>query len=139
MPDNTIQTIQNNRARFAYNKVSEAANALNTSFSIGGAEYKITDLYTSYIKKLPMLIKVNGLAAALAFVKSKMKPKNEYSLIYEQISQWLRETKNVNSDLVEYLVSIDSREYRSAGNEIMSLLNWMKRFSEAMIKESDAE
>jgi len=140
-------TLENGRASKAYNFVYEAKNSLT-------AEEQ--DKYKSYVKKLPMLIKVNGLGPAMAFVNSKSSKKskekenkentyskiekenkeNAYSKIYKQIDEWLIEKNLVKNDgeLIEEIIQKNSYEYRIITNEVLELLGWMKRFVETMIE-----
>lgn len=101
--------------------------------------------YKSYVKKIPMMIKTNGLGASLAFVFSKQnkpdKPKNAYRWIYEQLTQWLTlESKitesyfNKTGDLVQHIISKESSEYRAITVETLALFNWLRRFAEGLIQ-----
>ncbi|MGQ9702774.1 MAG: type III-B CRISPR module-associated protein Cmr5, partial [bacterium] len=112
------------------------------------------DKYASYVKKLPQMILSNGLGQTLAFVLSKKKkqkndnnpgseanPKNAYDLIYEQITKYLKKDIPVriklpeNIDLLEWVISCNSTDYRYITQEILAFLNWLKRFVEGMIEE----
>ncbi|QIB27284.1 type III-B CRISPR module-associated protein Cmr5 [Caloranaerobacter azorensis] len=83
-----------------------------------------------------MLIKVNGLGATLAFMKSKG---NTYDIIYAQIGEWLKaDEKNlieIENELVESVISLDSPDYRMVTNEVLAFLNWLRRFAEGLIEE----
>ena len=58
MIENTSRTkLEQGRAAYAYNAAKDGKNKLGNKDS----EYK------SYVKKLPMLIKTNGLGAAMSF------------------------------------------------------------------------
>lgn len=94
--------------------------------------------YKSYVKKLPMLIKTNGLGSALAFIYSK-KEEKAYFKIYEQISEWLVNKNLVGGErnLIEAIVQENSYEYRIITNEVIELLTWMKRFVEGMIEDDN--
>lgn len=84
--------------------------------------------YDSYVKKIPMLIKTNGLGATYAFVKSK-ENENAYKLIYLQTAEWLRLKGLIGEkELIEEIVSKDSLTYRLITNEILALFNWLRRF-----------
>jgi len=64
----TIRGIEQGRARFAYDKVMEANQELGEQ---GAQKYK------SYVRKLPMYIKTNGIGATLAFIKAKTRSNKE--------------------------------------------------------------
>jgi CRISPR-associated protein Cmr5 len=122
------------RADFAWQCVNEAALDLGAN----AKEFK------AYVKKLPMLIKTNGLGGALAFVYSKKKDKGKekaYMLIYDYLQIWCREYTPVkwNADLaqkelMDAVIQLKSDHYRAAANEILSLMNWMRRFAEGKIQ-----
>ena len=98
--------------------------------------------YLSYVKKLPVNIKTNGLLAALSFEYAKSKGdgwKNEsgekkaHGILLNHIARfWDYET---NTKLIEEMVEWDSLEVIRRTGEIISLLNWMRRFAEGMLKE----
>ena len=95
-----MKGLEQGRASFCYEKVIEAKNKLGDN---------ATD-YKSYVKKAPMYIKTNGLGAALAFMKAKGKDGNAWSLIYQQITEWIEnDTKALintgGEDLVKTVVS----------------------------------
>jgi len=130
----TIKGLEQGRAKFAYDC------ALNGSKIAKKKEYK------SYVRKVPMLIKTNGLGSTFAFIKSKSsndqsKTGYAYHLIYEQTKQWLKKDEksllsiNENDDLVEKIISLDSPEYRAITNEVLAFFNWLTRFAEGLIEE----
>lgn len=132
MVDNTlIKGIEQGRATFAYDCALEGSQLPEKAKE-----------YRQYVKRIPMLIKTNGLGATLAFINSKSKKDEAYQLIYSQLTIWLKdEPKNLlgyngNEDLCKYIVSIDSSQYRAATIEILALLNWLRRFAEGLIKEN---
>jgi len=124
---NNIRMIEQGRAAFAYKKAKE-----------GLSKSKDKDMYVSYVKKIPMLIKANGLGQTLAFMKSKGK---EYNDIYNQIDEWLSQEQNAylladakGDDLTEKIISMDSVIYRQVTTEILAFLNWLRRFAEGIEK-----
>jgi len=128
------KSVEQGRADFAYKCAEEGSGIIKSK------EYR------SYVKKLPTLIKTNGLAPAYAFVNSKKsndmnKGGYAYKLIYEQTTEWLnRETKELvnitkEDDLVAKIIKMDSLEYRATTIEILAFLNWLKRFADGLIEE----
>lgn len=124
--------LEQGRAAFAYAYASEG-NKLDKN-----KEYK------SYVKKMPMLIKTNGLGAAVAFAFAKGSKngipdkKNPWGLLYTQMEEWLKEDgKRLlqfdTHQLAKKLTEINSTEYRMVTIEILALLNWLKRFADALI------
>ena len=121
--------IAQGRAEYAYKRVDKAKSTLSD---------KATD-YKSYIKKMPMYIKTNGLAATIAFAKSKSGSK-AWVLVYEDIETWLDSgDSNVDIDFVKgrlagALTNLDSTAYRLATIEVLALLTWLKRFADGLIE-----
>lgn len=136
--DAGIKGLEQGRAKFAYDCALKASRIDKRS-----KEYK------SYVKKVPMLIKTNGLGATFAFIKSKTKTDTgkagyAYQLIYDQTAQWLRKDEKKlldlkeDDDLVEKLILLNSAEYRAITNEVLAFFKWLSRFADGMI-EGDAE
>ncbi|WP_161848545.1 type III-B CRISPR module-associated protein Cmr5 [Athalassotoga saccharophila] len=122
-------TLEDGRASKAYDFVFEAKQILKPD------EQK---KYKSYVKKIPMLIKVNGLGPTMAFINSKIgeskREESAYNKIYVQIEQWLIYKKLINENLISEIIRKNSYEYRIITNEVIALLTWMKRFVESMIE-----
>lgn len=129
MSINTKQKLEQGRAKTAYDLVKRFVDDNNGSTTL--EEYK------SYSKKFPMMVKTNGLGAALAFIKSKKK--KAYDQLYSDITTCLKhDSKKLidlsNADLLETVVNIDnSAQYRAITNEVLAFMNWHRRFSEGMI------
>lgn len=134
----TIKGLEQGRVKFAY------------ECALNGNNINKRNEYSSYVKKVPMLIKTNGLGSTFAFIKSKSskdesKAGYAYHLIYEQTKQWLindnkglidiNEDDDEDDGLVEKIISIDSPEYRTVTNEVLSFFKWVSRFAEGLIKE----
>jgi CRISPR-associated protein Cmr5 len=119
------KTLEQGRAEYAYKCAEEGKKY--------GTDYK------SYVKKIPMLIKTNGLGATMAFVfsKSKGKDDNAYGLIYKQTAEWIKERTVVKNfepkDLAKKLTEIESSDYRAVTNEVLALFTWLRRFAEGLI------
>lgn len=127
--------LEQGRAEFAY-KCAEGGNGISKK-----KEYK------AYVKKIPMLVKTNGLGAAIAFVKAKSdkdesKAGYAYALIYKQTTDWLKQEPkgliidrlNKNEDLVKVLTDLNSPEYRAVTNEVLAFFVWLKRFAAGLIE-----
>ena len=129
----TITGIEQGRAKFAY----DCAHQVLSKDSKFGKEYK------SYVKKIPMLIKTNGLGATFAFVLSKAKEGNPYQLIYQQTTAWLKvDQKKLidlpnNPNLVSEIITLDSPQYRAVTVEVLAFFNWLKRFADGLIEGED--
>ncbi len=114
-----IQTLENNRAKFAFEMVQAVSDK--------------KDEYKSWSKKIPVLIKTNGLGQTLAFMKSR--DKQETNLMLEQIQRWLVRKNELTEqdDLIKKITEIDSSIYRRWTREIIALFNWVRRFAEGYL------
>lgn len=148
MPNTTtLRGIEQGRAAYAYQCAKEGSE-LNSNKRVNKA-------YKSYVKKIPMLIKTNGLGATIAFIFSKKKDDIEktdyaYLKIYEQLDTWLRSehhgqfsnifsfipTKDEHDNKIELsdaIISLDSNQYRMVTNELIALFTWLRRYAEGLI------
>lgn len=143
MPEiESIKAIVNKRAKYAYDCVKKVKE---------NEDKKVGSNYKSYSKRLMALIKTNGLAMTLAFMKSSKNKSNgeAYNLLYRDIDNWLKSpdcpvnalyNKCQEKDMVERVVSFDSYYYRIITKEVMEFINWVRRFAEGMIiDDSDSK
>lgn len=98
-----------------------------------------TSEYESWAKKMPMLIKTNGLGAALAFLKSK--DGRVYEKLYDQAKSWLIHddcpikdliSLSDSAELVEKVINLESPAYRAATIELITFFNWVRRFASGL-------
>ncbi len=117
-----IQTLENNRAKFAFEMVKKVSEK--------------KDEYKSWAKKIPVLIKTNGLGQTLAFMKAR--DKKETNLMLDQIKEWLvsRGELSNSDDILEKVTEIDSTIYRRWSREVISLFNWLRRFAEGYLNKN---
>ena len=119
----TINKLENGRAAYAYQCAEEGA----------GLDKKKE--YKSYVKKIPMLIKTNGLGATVAFIKSKG---GTYDTIYTQLTGWFKKEENPMSfevkELAKDLCEMDSQQYRAITKETLAFFNWLRRFADGLIE-----
>jgi CRISPR-associated protein Cmr5 len=125
MPQTIRTGLEQGRAKYAY----ECAEK-------GAALGKASSEYRAYAKKIPMMIKINGLGATLAFISSK---NERYKLIYRQLSVWFTQSELIDFDgsqaFVNYVVTVDSSTYRAMTIETLAFFNWLRRFAEGLINE----
>ena len=134
--DESLKGIEQGRAKFAYKCVEEV---LKTNYK---SDYK------SYVKRVPMLIKTNGLGATYAFIFSKKDKESgaAYKKIYDDTVRWLNwENRGLidlsekdgekGNELVKKIIELNSSEYRAVTIEILLFFEWLRRFAEVMIKE----
>jgi CRISPR-associated protein Cmr5 len=116
-------TLEQGRAEFAYQRAKTASE-----------KTAIREDYKSYVKKIPMLIKTNGLGATIAFVKAK--EGDAYDIIYQDISAWLVAQGLLKKDekFLEVIIQKDSSESRRITIEVLAFLNWLKRFADGLIQ-----
>jgi len=117
--------IEQGRAKFAYECAEEGAKL--------GKEYK------SHVRKIPMMIKTNGLGATFAFVYSKSNKDEAYKKIYEQTGNWLKQKGYITNpvNLAEEIVSCESLKYRMLTIEVLAFFNWLHRFADGLIEGED--
>ena len=131
MNEINIRTIEQGRAKFAYDSVNEVVQNAN-------ADKK--KKYKSGAKKLPVLIKTNGLDQALAFINNRDDGNVE---LYNTIRDWLSQKQlielDINTDLVAIVIDKPSNEYRRITTETLALLNWVRRFVDGLMKDVEED
>ena len=127
MNEISIRTIEQGRAKFAYDCVNEVIQNFD-----GDMKKK----YKSGAKKLPVLIKTNGLGQTLAFINRRDSGNEK---LYAMIGNWLNHKQLVelgeNGDLVDAVIDKPSNEYRRITTETLALLNWVRRFVDGLMKD----
>jgi CRISPR-associated protein Cmr5 len=120
----SLTGVEGGRAQFAFECAEE------------GSRLEKKKEYRSYVRKIPALVRSNGLCATIAFAASKKGDSRAWELIYEQMGRWLRQRGLVQGkDLLEKeIVSLSSATYRVATNEVLGLFRWLSWFAEALIE-----
>ena len=109
------------------------------AYKLADAGMRETSDYKNKVKSFPMMIKTNGLGAAVAFAKGK----SGWQTVYSQIQNYLRKNELFNKDWSEntpldsYLTQIDSTLYRAITIEVMALFTWLRRFAEGLENKSN--
>lgn len=124
MNENGTRGIEQGRAKFAYDSVNEVAQNSNED---------LKKKYKSGAKKLPVLIKTNGLGQTLAFINNRDAGNDK---LYDTIGKWLinKQLIEANQDLVNTVINKPSSEYRQITTETLALLNWVRRFVDSLMK-----
>ena len=165
----TITGIEQGRAKFAYECAKEGQMISQKMCLYRAINYKQDDKYASHVQKIPMLVKTNGIGAAIAFIFSKREtktkekggekyppgtpenPQNAYDLIYQQMTAWFsKEPKQLiadklgqqndnHSELVDVIIRLDSPLYRAVTVEVLAFFTWLKRFAEGLIEGESDE
>ncbi len=141
------KTLEQKRANYAFNKIKE----------VSGKSYEKD--FSSLIGRLPTLILTNGLGNILSFLFSKGKEQHLFAIAI--ISNWLfnetdlkvvkgefkeewfnnleklKNKENIAKILNPIILEAETEKYMFATEETLRLLNWLKRFSEAMLKKGD--
>ena len=117
--------IEQGRAKYAFEAVNRVSRNESEDFK---------KKYKSAAKKLPVLIKTNGLGQSLAFIKKR---NDGYDKLYKQIGIWLQNTNQLvpTKELVEQVIQLQSPDYRQVTVETLALLNWIRRFVDGLMKD----
>ena len=123
MNQSNFQTIEQGRAKFAYDKVKKIADL--DPAGLDGRQKK----YKTGAKKLPVLIKTNGLGQALAYIQTRN------ATLYQHLTDWLRDKNLIqkNDDLVRAVINMESDKYRRVTTETLAFLNWVRRFVDGLM------
>ncbi len=107
--------------------------------------------FRSYVNKMPAMILRNGLGNAVAFACEK-----GWTDLLRAIQKWLTNEncplfdekfpKNAienctleNNALVQRVFNSNAEEYRALTDEILSYLNWLRRFAVALLKDEEEQ
>jgi CRISPR-associated protein Cmr5 len=91
--------------------------------------------YRAYVRRASALILSNGLGSVLAFWKAKGGV--AYTKLYEHINRWFKERYPKENDILSWITSANTSSLKvfKETKEVISLLNWMKKFAEAELEE----
>ena len=127
MNENSIRGIEQGRAKFAYDCVKEIAQSTDED---------VKKKYKSGAKKLPVLIKTNGLGQTLAFIQNR----ENFPQLYDQIAGWLRCQSLIEvGEMVNLVIDMESNKYRRITTETLALLNWVRRFVDGLMKDVEED
>lgn len=126
MAGKTVQTLDQQRAAFAWNCVVEVRGA--------GLDF---NAYTNLAKSAPALIMGNGLMATLAFFQQKKRSGPEAKKLTEQVCKWIkRQVGEVGDDgfagVMEVLHEMGSGSYLQVTEEALEILRWIRQFAPAL-------
>ncbi|MEL6407022.1 MAG: type III-B CRISPR module-associated protein Cmr5 [Chloroflexota bacterium] len=110
------RTLQQKRAKQAFTDVNSVQDSVQKE-------------YGSLVRGLPALIQSDGLATTLVFLQAKGKAHHKDA--YKHLSAWVMKQLGEEGDLMQWLLKVDSFDYRQATTETMAYLTWLKRFAEA--------
>lgn len=119
-----MQTLQQERAKYALEQVQAALDG-----NVNRKEFK------SYAASLPAMIQMNGLGQAAAFYFSQG---DTYRRLYYLLSGWLTQEGQPYAGKANLLAGITQQNmyaYRVAQAEALQLLDWVKKFAKAYVRE----
>ncbi len=127
----TRKGIEQGRAKYAFDEVRRVSE--------NGPD-GLQKTYKSAAKKLPVLIKTNGLGQSLAYIKKR---NDGYNKLYEQIGDWLQ-TEDAKAlvppgELVDQVIQLQSSDYRQVTVETLAVLNWIRRFVDGLMKDVEGD
>ncbi|WP_456321298.1 type III-B CRISPR module-associated protein Cmr5 [Palaeococcus sp. (in: euryarchaeotes)] len=148
-----MRILTQERAKYAYKAVMEVSSEKNP---------EVPEKYSSYVKSAPIMVLNNGLSNTLAFYLSKIglsedidyervnekistlnsPSKKAYACLYYHISKWLAKEANNGKGLtngkdpLKFLMEdADSLQVMNLTRETIALLDWIRRFAAAILKE----
>lgn len=126
------------KANFAFNKIIEIKEESEDKKNDLGENFK------SHIKNIPIYIYNNGLIYTLSFIVYKSnKHDKSYTYIKNILLEYLKKSfvygyENFRNkefdDTIKFLTECSSKDYRKITIEILSILEWLIRFSDGMLE-----
>lgn len=111
------QTLEQKRARQAWSDVDGVPENVGTK-------------YGTQARKLPALIRHNGLGQTLAFLSSK--PNNQaMRMVSGHLSSWVMRQMAQQGSLLTAFTQWSSDQLRRATSEALAYALWLRRFAEA--------
>ena len=97
--------------------------------------------FRSYVERLPASIIMNGLGQSIAMEiaasrsgeKNRSTDNKTHEKLVNVITTWLKDEGLVpkGEKLIDWIIKSDQRSYLRAQEEIMAMLNWLKKFCQA--------
>ena len=127
-----IQTKQQKRAEFALRELRQ--------YKTGG----VPSGHATFIVGMPNMILSNGLGQTLAFLKAKSS-KKERDFVFKVLKKYIqREFSTFSSadddfSFLEKLNSISQSEYIKIQEEVLRMLEWLKRYARAFEESKEVK
>ena len=130
-------------AKFALECVDDVIKNDKTNKIINSKDYK------TLVKKMNVLIQKNGMIGTLVFLLSKSIKNKHHKEVLKNMRYWcekdikldflekkgLKDTSKMDdTQFIEKITGLTSREYLVLTQEMMNLFGWLKRFSDGMIE-----
>lgn len=127
-----IQTKQQKRAEFALRELSQ--------YKTGG----VPSGHATFIVGMPNMILSNGLGQTLAFLKAKSSKKERdfvFNVLKKYIQQEFSTFSSADDDFsfLEKLNSISQSEYIKIQEEVLRMLEWLKRYARAFEESKEVK
>jgi len=130
MAGSKIKSIEQERAKAAYDFVKSV---------VYDEPDEVKKKYKSGAKKLPVLVKTNGLGQSLAFIRNRDKG---WEKIYQHLTTWFQTKAMIPSgepDLVGEVIKMESNDYRQVTLECIAFLTWLRRFADGLMEDVEEE
>jgi CRISPR-associated protein Cmr5 len=131
---NRMQTLQQQRAKHALDRVKEAEQKYQ-------GENRNT--FVACAENAPASILINGLGQAAATLRAQAKGNREdpHRTVYDAVEGWLCRDDEAapyasQKDLLAAIAAGDRDSYLHAQAEALAYLEWLKKFAVAFMKES---
>ncbi|WP_230467832.1 type III-B CRISPR module-associated protein Cmr5 [Lujinxingia vulgaris] len=116
---------------------------INARKEMGPDAYK---KYPSYVDGLPASIVMSGLGQACAtlLAATRGKQNDPHRMLYDDLNAWMCQANTYSPyankrDLLTAITEGTQRDYVRAQAEALAYLVWLKKFSQAFLKNPDAE
>lgn len=87
--------------------------------------------YGTLARGLPAMIQINGLAVTAAFLESKAPKNHEHERMLDHLGKRLKSVLGIDKDLMTFIRTASTDQYRRATAELITYATWLKRYSEA--------
>jgi CRISPR-associated protein, Cmr5 family len=131
-----MKTLEQERSNYAFECISRIKEKKDKNFEKDAS---------SLIAKLGTLILTNGLGNTLAFLFSKAKDHHLETIVI--ISNWLYKLEGrkeeikkdnvqqkIDQIMKKFVLDVDVEKYMYYTDETLRLINWLRRFSDAMLE-----
>ena len=157
-----LRSLERERAKYAWECIQNVKSALNLeleskykSYVKSSASYiqinglgntiafyksKFEADFNKYVNELKKRSLDENKVYEEAF-KRLSNDKKAYKLLCDHLNEWFKKRFRKNEDIIEWIISenTSSIEVFQVTKEIISLLNWMKRFAEAELRDREGE
>lgn len=130
------QTLEQKRAQYALDRVKRLGSE---------CDEKKQEMFVSYAKSLTPMIITNGLgqSTAMLLAQAKGDKSDPHYLLYSCLQEWLcRDEPQApyrgEPELIAAIVKNDRERYLWAQAEALALLEWLKKFAVAFLKNPDS-